>query len=405
MGQDFDRLLGSFRGHVGLARRLIDIINKYVDRLRGEKGLDRVKIMNFCGTHEWTTVHYGIRSLLPKNIELVAGPGCPVCVVPAYYIDIIIRLGLEGERIYTFGDILRLNTVKRGGGPINIAELKSSGGDVKIVYSFLDAVKDAREYGGDAVFVGIGFETITPSYSTLFDRGLVPRNLKFLSIVRLTPPAMKYTIKINRERGLLPIHGVIAPGHVSAVIGASSWEFLPKHYRLPTVVAGFEPIDLLLAIAEILGMLVRDEYRVSIEYRRAVTWDGNIYAKKLMDKVFRQEYSAWRGIGFIPRSGLVLRDGYRDDYDALNHFNIPDLTPERYIFTHAHHGVPWEYDLPPGCRCGEVVLGIAKPTDCPLFMKGCRPDKPWGPCMVSFEGTCNVWARHGVNIFGDGGGP
>jgi hydrogenase expression/formation protein HypD len=361
-------------------------------------GYDTIRIMNFCGTHEWTTVHYGLRSILPRKIDLVAGPGCPVCIIPAYYIDKIIELALDNIKIYTYGDVLRLNSVKRKEPPRNIGELKTYGADVTIVYSFLDAIKMAREDRKESIFVGIGFETITPSYSIAFSRNLVPENLKFLSIIRLTPPAMKYTIKINRERGLLPIHGVIAPGHVSTIIGAGAWDFLPRQFNLPTVVAGFEPIDMLIAITQILQMLVNRNYNVLIEYKRVVSWDGNIYAKRLVEKIFDKVYSAWRGIGFIPRSGLKLKEEYHEKYDALKYYNIPDLAPERYIYTHAHHGVPWEYDLPPRCRCGEVVLGIARPTDCPMYMKGCTPEKPWGPCMVSFEGTCNVWARHGEQL-------
>lgn len=386
-----------FRENHELALRLREIIWKYFEEI-SKSGRKKIKIMNFCGTHEWTVTHYGIRSLLPSGIELVAGPGCPVCIVPAYYIDVIIKLGLNGIKIFTYGDVIRLRSVHAKRPPRSIEELRAFDADVEVVYSFIDAVKIAKKGDSEGVFIGIGFETMAPSYAIAFKKNLVPENLKFLSLVRLTPPAMEYTIKIYKERGLLPINGVIAPGHVSVIVGGSEWEFLPKKYGLPTVVAGFEPIDVLMAIAHILRMLKNNSPRIVIEYKRAVSWEGNVYAKKLMSEVFEKAYSAWRGIGFIPRSGLKLKGKYYNRYDALNYYEIPDLTPKEYIFTHAHHGTPWEYDLPPRCRCGEVVLGIAKPTDCPLFMKGCTPSKPWGPCMVSYEGTCNVWARCGVGV-------
>lgn len=383
----------AFRRNYQLAIKLREIIKKYADEIIKRRDYNKIKIMNFCGTHEWTITHYGIRSLLPDSIELVAGPGCPVCVIPAYYIDAILKLGMEGIKIYTYGDVLRLMSVRAKSPPKSLDELRALGGDISLVYSFIDAIKASKRNGKNSIFIGIGFETVTPSYTIAFKHNFIPENLKFLSLVKLTPPAMKYTVKIYRERGLLPIQGVIAPGHVSAVIGGKEWLFLAKEYDLPTVIAGFEPIDVLTAIALILQMIKNNDPNVKIEYKRAVTWNGNMYAKQLMNEIFEIVYSAWRGLGFIPRSGLKLKDKYYEKYDALNYYGVPDLTPRKYIFTHAHHGIPWEYDLPPRCRCGEVVLGIAKPTDCPMFMKTCTPAKPWGPCMVSIEGTCNVWAR------------
>jgi len=245
------------------------------------------------------------------------------------------------------------------------------------------------------VFFGVGFETTVPAYALSFGEKIVPENLKFLNSCRLTPAAMKYTIKLHQERGLLPIKGVIAPGHVSTVVGAGEWSFLPEDYGLPTVVAGFEPIDVLLAVAQILLMLKNNAPDVKIEYRRLVSWEGNPEAKRMINKVFEPCFAAWRGLGFIPRSGLKLREDYLG-FDALESFGIPDVSPEDYVYTHAHHGEPKQSDLPPNCRCAEVVTGIAKPTECPLFMRGCTPSNPWGPCMVSVEGACAIWAREGA---------
>lgn len=382
-----------FRKNFPLASSLKRTIWKYAEEIKKREKIDLIKIMNFCGTHEWTTTHYGIRSLMPPFLDLVPGPGCPVCVVPAYYVDTAVKLANEGIRVYTFGDSFKLRSA-RSSYPSSLQEAKANGGDVKIVYSFLDAVKDANLNHKESVFFGIGFETTAPSYALTLKEMAVPDNLKLLSVARLTPPAMKYTIKLHQERGLLPIRGVIAPGHVSTIIGAAEWEFLPEAFDMPTVVAGFEPIDVLIAVAQILLMIKEGRPAVKIEYKRLVEREGNERAKKSIGEVFEKVYAAWRGIGFIPRSGLKLKGEFFEKYDALEHFSIPDLTPKEFIYTHAHHGIPWEHDLPPRCRCGEVVVGVAKPTDCPMFLNGCSPANPWGPCMVSSEGACTIWARY-----------
>lgn len=382
-----------FRQNPPLASRLKNIIWKYARAVKEREKCDAIKIMNFCGTHEWTTAYYGLRSLVPPFLELIPGPGCPVCIVPSYYVEVTVKLAREGMRVYTYGDSLRLRSA-RSSFPASLLEARADGGDVKVVYSFLDAVRDSRELGKESVFFGIGFETTAPSYALMLKDGKVPENLKFLSVLRLTPPAMEYTIEHHKERGL-PIRGVIAPGHVSTIVGAAEWEFLPKVYGLPTVVAGFEPIDVLMAIAQILLMIKEGKPAVKIEYKRIVKWNGNEYAKRLIEEVFERASAAWRGMGFIPRSGLKLKDGFYEKYDALMHFDLPDLTPERSMFARAHSEVSAEGDLPPGCRCGEVIIGAARPTECPLFMKGCSPMNPWGPCMVSAEGACAIWARYG----------
>ncbi len=369
-----------YRDNLGLARSLARIIARYAEEVYRRTGRP-IKIMNFCGTHEWTTVHFGIRSLLPPTVELVAGPGCPVCITPAYYVDRVIELALDGVKVYTFGDAYRLPTVRPVRGARSLAEARALGGRVEVVYSFLDAVRRAREEPG--VFFGIGFETTAPSYAVPFSRGIVPEELAFLSVLRLTPPAAAYAIEEAVKRGLTPVQGIIAPGHVSTVTGAKPWAELAERFKLPVVVSGFEPIDLLISVARILKMLREGRAGIEVEYRRAVTWEGNVAAKRAVAEVFAVADAAWRGLGFIPDSGLELRGDY-SRYDALLQYGIKPLTPEK-----------WSYDLPPGCKCAEVTLGVSKPTDCPLFMKACTPSRPWGPCMVSMEGTCAVWARFG----------
>ena len=357
-----------------LVASLRKIIWRYSKKISKE-----VKIMNFCGTHEWTTVHFGLRSLMPPNIKLVAGPGCPVCITPSYYIERSIELSLDGITIYTYGDAYKLPSLRQINGARSLEEAHSLGGKVKVVYSFLDAIKDKSK----GVFLGIGFETTSPSYAFPIKLKKVPRNIFFLSALRLTPPAAEYAIKKALEKGFTPVQGIIAPGHVTAVAGVRPWIKISKKYKIPTVVSGFEPIDLLISIARILKMIIENRVKLEIEYRRVVSLDGNIKAKKVVKDVFDISDSAWRGLGFIPNSGLELKEKYRE-YDAFREFGIKKLSPKK-----------WKYDLPPTCKCADVTLGLANPIDCPLFMKTCTPDKPWGPCMVSIEGTCSIWARFG----------
>ncbi|MEB3764584.1 MAG: hydrogenase formation protein HypD, partial [Desulfurococcales archaeon] len=197
---------------------------------------------------------------------------------------------------------------------------------------------------------------------------------------RLTPPIMRYTFNKHRNS---PIRGVIAPGHVSTILGAKAWEFIPKEYGIPTVVAGFEPNDVLTAIAYILAMLKAGRPGLVNQYKRAVKWEGNKKAQELVNKCCEIVDASWRGLGIVPESGLAFRDKY-SSIDAVYQYGLEQLKRKE-----------WKYDLPPGCRCAEVTLGLAKPTDCPLFMKTCKPGSPYGPCMVSSEGACSVWARFG----------
>jgi len=369
----------AFRLNKDASRVVLMNIQKNFSLLQA-RGVMNVKVMDFCGTHEWAITYYGIRSLMPKGVELIAGPGCPVCITPATFVEEAIKLALDGIRVYVFGDAYKLpsTSLKK---PRSLFEAAAMGANVKVVYGFLDAVKDAKEYGKEALFLGIGFETTAPSYAIPFKHGIVPKNLKFLSALRLTPPIMRHALDINMKK--YPTHkfGVIAPGHVSTVIGASAWEFLPREYKIPTVVAGFEPLDLLIAIEKILEMMVNERPGIFNEYARSVTWEGNIYAKKAIEEVFEVVDAAWRGIGVVPKSGLVLSEKFKE-WDAVREYGIKEDI-QRAITD------------PPGCRCGEVSLGLIPPTQCPMFMKVCTPERPYGPCMVSEEGTCRIWALYG----------
>ncbi len=375
MGQDSSRApLREFRDR-DLALKASSAIRKAAAGLQGP-----VKIMDFCGTHEWTITHYGLRSLMPDNVELVAGPGCPVCVTPGYYVEAAVRLAMDGIRIFTYGDSYRLQGPPETDLPKSLEEARSRGGRVEVVYSVLDAVRMAREDGEESVFLAVGFETTAPATLAPIRAGDAPDNLRFINVHRLTPPITRYVLETHPEA---PIRGIIAPGHVSAITGAKAWAFIPEEYGIPTVVAGFEPIDVLLAILEILRQVREGKARLVNEYSRVVSWDGNLEAQRLMGETCDVVDAGWRGIGFVPASGLAFKGEFRR-YDALEAYGIPELTPEA-----------WERDLPPGCRCAEVTLGMARPTDCPMFLRACTPESPYGPCMVSSEGTCAIWAKFG----------
>lgn len=376
-----------FRNDANLAGMLVRYIDKFYSALQKDHG--GFRIMDFCGTHEWTITHYGLRSLMPEGLELVAGPGCPVCVTPSYYIENAIRLGFEGIVVYTYGDVYRLPSLKPVKGASSLAEAKALGAEIKIVTGIGDAIFDAKAHGKEAVFLGIGFETIASGYAQALISNLLPENLKLMSLVKLTPPAMLATVGILEKEKEGAVKGIIAPGHVSTIIGARAWKPVADRHEIPIVVTGFEPIDVLIAIAEILKQLVRKEAKVSIEYTRAVSWDGDLKAQEMIGKSFKVVEDAWRGIGFLPESGLRISAQF-SSFDAFREYGIPEIAPESC-----------QADFPKGCRCAEVVIGKEKPTNCPLFMKKCTPSSPVGPCMVSMEGTCAIWARFGANGLAD----
>ncbi|MEM2438323.1 MAG: hydrogenase formation protein HypD [Candidatus Bathyarchaeia archaeon] len=350
-----------------LAKRIVEKINEVAPKK------DLIKICHVCGTHEWTISHYGIRSLLPENVEVIAGPGCPVCIVPASEVDEAIEVAMRGATLICFGDVARVP-----GSHLSLMEARARGAGIRIVYSVMDAVKMAeKEPDRDFVFFAIGFETTAPSTASEILKK-PPKNLTFLISHRLIPPAMELMLGI----GDLQIDAFIAPGHVSTIIGLEPYEIFPKVYRMPTIVAGFEPVDVLLAIYMALKQIRDRRAALENEYRRAVRWEGNTIAKELMRKAFKIVSGDWRGIGRIPDSTLALREEYLE-YDAHEKYNIR---------------IEKGRDIPPGCQCHLVIIGKIKPTECPLFMKACTPQKPVGSCMVGIEGTCRIWAltTHGL---------
>jgi len=356
--------LGKFRDPE-LTRRVLEKIREFSPSYR-------VKICHVCGTHEWTVVHYGLRSLLPENIEVIAGPGCPVCVVPSAEIDEAIHLALDGVTVVTFGDMIRVP-----GSELSLSDAKALGGDVRVVYSVSDAIKMAlAEPKREFVFFAIGFETTAPSTAIEAVRRKA-ENLSFLVAHRLIPPAMELLLGI----GDLHIDGFIAPGHVSSIIGAKAYRLFPEAYHMPTVVAGFEPLDVLFAILMIIKQLREGEAKLENEYKRSVSWEGNIKAQKLLERVFDKVNGYWRGLGRLPESAFTLKDEFKE-LDARSRYGVKPRKSR---------------DLAPGCSCHLVMIGKIAPSECPLFMKACTPQKPVGPCMVSSEGTCSIWAKHRVS--------
>jgi hydrogenase expression/formation protein HypD len=343
-------------------RELVSKVAEEIAEL--SKGLD-VRIMHVCGTHEWTITHYGIRDMIPRNVKVVAGPGCPVCVTPGNEIDAISDLSMkEGVTVTTFGDLLRVP-----GNRTSLSEANSLGGNVKMVYSVADAVRMAREMKGrEVVHFSIGFETTAPMSAVEILRG-PPSNFSIFATHKLIPPAMDFLLssKVNLD-------GFICPGHVSTIIGIRPYQELASKYRKPMVVSGFEPLDVMLGILNITKQKAEATFRVDNEYRRAVRDSGNELAVETMNRAFEVKDTFWRGIGRIAASGMGLRSEFRD-YDATVKFGM-DVSPEDH--------------MPEGCSCGEVLKGTIVPEGCPLFGKECTPEHPIGPCMVSIEGTCAI---------------
>jgi hydrogenase expression/formation protein HypD len=329
----------------------------------------KIKICHVCGTHEWTITHFGLRSLLPKNVEVIAGPGCPVCIVPAAEIDEAVAIAKKGIVITCFGDLLRVP-----GSQSSLLEAKASGADVRIVYAVSDAIEmSKKEPGKEFVFHAVGFETTAP-ITALEALGDLPKNFSFLVSHRVIPPAMKLLLGLSD----LSINGFIAPGHVSAIIGTHPYEPFAQDYHMPTVIAGFEPTDVLMAVYMVVKQISDGETKLENEYVRVVKPEGNPKALQMMARAFVLAEGSWRGIGKLADSALQLRSSLAS-LDARSRFNV-----------HIEQGK----DINFGCQCHRVIVGKINPDDCPLFMKACTPVHPIGACMVGSEGTCRVWAKN-----------
>ncbi|MCX7750796.1 MAG: hydrogenase formation protein HypD [Candidatus Bipolaricaulota bacterium] len=347
----------------GRARELAALLRRYAPP-------EPVRIVHVCGTHEMAIAQYGLRSLLPPGVEVLEGPGCPVCVTPTADLDRAVKLALGGAILCTFGDMTRVPGTR-----LTLAEARARGADVRIVLSAADAVEVARAHPGrTVVFFAVGFETTAPgTAAVLLDHP--PANFFVLSAHKLIPPALAALLAAPSRR----IAGFLAPGHVSTVIGARAYRAIAAEHRVPIVVAGFEPLDILYAVLLVLRQLREGRAEVENAYPRAVTEAGNVRAQELLREAFEPAPARWRGIGEIPGSGLRVRDELAA-HDAARALPVEVEEGE---------------EKPPGCRCAEVLLAQAVPSDCPLFRTRCTPLAPVGPCMVGAEGACHVWYRYG----------
>jgi hydrogenase expression/formation protein HypD len=359
---------------------------KYIDEFRDSElsrklalkitelaGTDKVQLMEVCGTHTMSIHKFGIKSLLPKNIRLISGPGCPVCVTPNEYMDRAIALSLKpGVLVTSFGDMLRVP-----GSSQSLEQARAQGGKVRVVYSPTDALKIAAENPAtQVVFLAVGFETTSPLIAATVMQAEQQGINNFFVLVghKLVPPAMSALVQNKR----VAVDGFICPAHVSAIIGTRPYQFLADKHRIPCVVAGFEPVDVLQGILMLLEMIRDKNPAVKNQYSRVATESGNVRAQELLDKVFASGDSNWRGLGMIPGSGYGLRDQFRGR-DAARMIEV-EVEPVR-----EHKG----------CKCGEVLQGLIEPDQCPLYAKPCTPENPIGPCMVSSEGTCAAHYKYG----------
>ena len=336
------------------------------------------RFMEFCGGHTVTIFRYGIRQVLPKTIDMVSGPGCPICVTANADLDKAIALSqIPGVIIATFGDMVRVP-----GSHSSLQKVKADGADVRVVYSTMDALNLAEENPTKSVvFLGIGFETTAPTIAASIlqagERGI--RNYYVLSLHKLCPPVLRAIL----DSGEVKLDGLICPGHVSAIIGSHPWQFIARDYGIPCVVSGFEPLDILQCVDMLVAQIENGESKVEIAYRRGVRPEGNQQALKLMEQVFEPCPAQWRGIGEVPDSGLKLRERYQQ-FNAELAFDIdPGPTYE-----------------PVGCICGDILRGVKTPADCRLFGKACTPQYPVGPCMVSSEGSCSAYYLYGGGFGG-----
>ncbi|MGI6007100.1 MAG: hydrogenase formation protein HypD [Ruminococcus sp.] len=331
-------------------------------------GLPQVRLMEICGTHTMAIARFGIRSLMPENVKLLSGPGCPVCVTPQGVIDDVLKLsGISGITIVSYGDLIRVPGSHKGD---TLMKRKASGDDIRVVYSPMEAVEYAREHEDrQVVFLGVGFETTAPGTAACIleaDRlGLT--NFSVLCLLKQTFPALRLLI----EDPDFHVDGFLCPGHVAAITGWEAFSFLPGEYDFPAVVGGFEAGDMLVSIEWLLSMVKEKKPELKNEYLRLVHREGNCTALSCVHKVFESADSQWRGLGMVPMGGYRIRDAYAS-FDAARKFSLSlDSGTE-----------------PQGCRCGQIIRGMLDPDQCPLFGKICTPSDPVGPCMVSGEGAC-----------------
>ena len=355
---------------------------KYVDEFRNRRHIaglaalivkeatSEYAFMEVCGGHTAAIHRFGIPSLLPPQVRLISGPGCPVCVTSTRYIDTLTALAsMEGVTIALFGDLMRVP-----GSHLTPGEARAAGADVRVVLSAHEALELARTNPArKVVFSAIGFETTAPGTAVTVMQADMQGidNFFVLNAHKVMPPAMEAILREGTQ-----IDGFICPGHVAVITGSSAFEFIPREYGLACVVTGFEPTDLLSAVLMLVRQVNNSRPSVEIQYSRAVSVAGNARAQGFMNEVFEPVEAEWRGLGVIPLSGLMLRDRYRRFDAAAFAVDLPESACSNV------------------CICGDILRGVSRPPDCALFATACTPDHPEGACMVSDEGSCNTWYKY-----------
>ncbi len=355
-----------------------------LDGIRALAPATRLRVMNVCGGHERALTMAGLRGVLPETIELIAGPGCPVCVCPEQDLHDAIAIALRGDvTLLAFGDLLRAPVNVARGEPRSLDEARAAGADIRPIASPAEAIAFARrEPGRNFVFLAAGFETTMAPVAAMLERaaedGGLPEHLSVLLAGRRTAPAVAMLL----ESGDSAIDALIAPGHVATVIGAEEWRFVPHRHHLPCAIAGFNTESLLAALLALLRQVVEGRRTLDNCYPESVRPDGNAAARDCLDRVMAVVDAEWRGIGSIPRSGYALRPAFAG-HDARLRFPLTRSERRR------------AGAMPPGCDCAGVVLGRIAPDRCRLYGTACTPHTPIGPCMVSDEGACRIWWQAG----------
>ncbi len=349
-----------------------DLATKLVDKIKSSNFPKKLKIMEVCGTHTMSISRFGIRQALKEKIELISGPGCPVCVTPTSYIDKAVEYS-KNERniITTFGDMFRVP-----GSKSTLEKEKSDGANIKVVYSPLDSIKIALDNPDkNVIFLSVGFETTTPTVAGMIQLADNQRimNLFVLCANKLVPPALKVILE-DKE---IQVDGFLMPAHVSTMIGYEPYRFVVNEYGIPSVIAGFEALDILAAITMLIRQFNAKSSALENEYKRFAKSQGNKKAISLMNELFEPVNAIWRGFSIIPDSGLKLRRKY-------SHMDIEEVQPVKVD----------EIPEPKGCLCADIVKGKGKPIECRLFGKKCTPQNPVGACMVSSEGTCAAYYKY-----------
>ena len=355
-----------------LAKGVIEGINRLAAELDQKRDGEPIRLMEVCGTHTMAIAKNGLRAVMPDNIILTGGPGCPVCVTANPDLDVANALAANHDlTITTFGDMLKVP-----GSHSSLNEEKGNGADVRVVYSPLDALSLADAHPElEVVFVAVGFETTTPIIAATIKRAR-DMNLENFSVYGINK-TVPLALRAIADDPQIKVNALLLPGHVSTIIGLEPYRFLSDEFGVPGVIAGFEPLDILQGIYMLLQQMLDDRTEIEIGYARGVHEEGNPRAVEIMNKVFEPCDAAWRGLGVIPGTGLRIRDEFAQ-FDAAKRFNPQPCEPRET----------------PGCACGDILRGVMAPPECRLFGKGCTPQNPIGPCMVSGEGSCAAYYRY-----------